>query len=367
MMALLGDVERLRAVTARCDVVVLTQPASVLHFTGFPLNAYSREGSAPWSWSPAALVISPSDEVLVVVAHHLAAATETMPADQIRTYDALDSAGFDGAVVKAVGRKPRCMGVEGRSFNASLLGALGKPEYVQIDDDVARLCAVKEKWEIDKVRSACAVSGVGQRRVADAFRLGVSELGLFHAARQSMETAIGGRVVLAGELASGSPAARNQGGDPSERRVAAGETVICDLAPAVAGFFGDSCSTLVLGDHPAAIEAVEVAMRALDAAAASLQPGKRGTDVDEAGRAVLRRRGYSCPHHLGHGLGLAQLEYPLIAPGSEDRLEAGQIVALEPAVYRDGFAVRVEHVFALGADGPERLTSHELVVTKGVK
>ena len=72
--------------------------------------------------------------------------------------------------------------------------------------------------------------------------------------------------------------------------------------------------------------------------------------------------GGSYPHHSGHGLGLTLHEEPRIVPGSERRLEAGMIVALEPGVYGDGWGLRVEQVVVVTDDGYELLSGHDLAL-----
>jgi Xaa-Pro aminopeptidase len=62
-------------------------------------------------------------------------------------------------------------------------------------------------------------------------------------------------------------------------------------------------------------------------------------------------------HGLGHGVGLEVHEQPWLgrAPGS---LVAGDVVTLEPGLYRHGYGgVRLEDLALVTADGCENLTS----------
>ena len=77
--------------------------------------------------------------------------------------------------------------------------------------------------------------------------------------------------------------------------------------------------------------------------------------LDELVRAEL---GY--PHHSGHGLGASWHEEPRIVPGGTTVLEAGMVVALEPAVYAGAEGVRVEQVVLVTDDGCELLSGHAL-------
>jgi Xaa-Pro aminopeptidase len=68
-------------------------------------------------------------------------------------------------------------------------------------------------------------------------------------------------------------------------------------------------------------------------------------------------------HHVGHGLGLT-VDPPLIRLGSEDSLEEGDFVALEPGLYLPGVGgVRFENDYRVGRDGPELLTTFPTATT----
>ena len=69
-------------------------------------------------------------------------------------------------------------------------------------------------------------------------------------------------------------------------------------------------------------------------------------------------------HHAGHGLGLAHPEAPILVPASEDVLEAGDVLTLEPGAYVEGIGgMRIEHNYLITAEGFERLSQHEISLT----
>ena len=63
-------------------------------------------------------------------------------------------------------------------------------------------------------------------------------------------------------------------------------------------------------------------------------------------------------HALGHGVGLEVHEQPLIGmTGHDDLLVAGEVVAVEPGLYRSGFGgCRLEDLVLVTDDGAEKLT-----------
>jgi len=112
-------------------------------------------------------------------------------------------------------------------------------------------------------------------------------------------------------------------------------------------------------------EAVRVAQ---EAAVGVLRAGTAVKDVDTAARKSLSK---SKPkdfdgedladyftHGIGHGIGLETHEFPRIRQNSDDVLEVGMVVTLEPGVYIPGWGgVRLEDDFLIGKDGPIRLTT----------
>lgn len=100
-------------------------------------------------------------------------------------------------------------------------------------------------------------------------------------------------------------------------------------------------------------EVYKVVLDAQNAALAEIRPGVKAKDVDAAARKVLasaKLRSKSdiklvdCfTHGLGHGIGLECHEAPRIRANSEDVLESGMVITVEPAVYIPGWGgVRIE-------------------------
>ena len=62
-------------------------------------------------------------------------------------------------------------------------------------------------------------------------------------------------------------------------------------------------------------------------------------------------------HSTGHGLGLEVHEDPRVARGQKTRLEAGNVITIEPGVYAEGIGgIRIEDDVAVHADRTEVLT-----------
>lgn len=117
-------------------------------------------------------------------------------------------------------------------------------------------------------------------------------------------------------------------------------------------------------DLEAVYKAVEVAQ---ESAVALLRPGTAARDVDTAARKALSKAKVKdvdgdladyFTHGLGHGIGLDTHEFPRIRQNSDDVLEIGMVVTIEPGVYIPGWGgVRLEDDYLIGKDGPIRLTT----------
>lgn len=101
--------------------------------------------------------------------------------------------------------------------------------------------------EIGLLCRVAEVAAAGQTAAYQSAHVGLSELALFSQIRLAMEEFAGERVPLAGDLLSGRLCTAGITGWPTSRVIEAGDPVIVDLAPRVAGYWGDSCGTFIVG------------------------------------------------------------------------------------------------------------------------
>jgi hypothetical protein len=106
--------------------------------------------------------------------------------------------------------------------------------------------------------------------------------------------------------------------------------------------------------------------RVLAEVARRLRPGEIPSALWDAARALADEAGLGArfmgppgdqARFVGHGVGLELDELPVLAPGFDEPLVAGQVVAVEPKFVFPGLgAVGIENTWAVGEGGGERLT-----------
>ena len=161
-------------------------------------------------------------------------------------------------------------------------------------------------------------------------------------------------------VASGSDHAARPHHDPTRRTIIEGDTVIIDVGALVDGYHSDMTRSYVIGEPTdqqreiyALVEAAQVA------GIASLAPGVEVKTVDSACRDLFAVAGYGdwYLHGTGHGVGLVIHESPFHSQASEEVLVAGNVVTVEPGLYRVGFGgFRIEDLLVVTETGSQPLT-----------
>jgi Xaa-Pro aminopeptidase len=176
-------------------------------------------------------------------------------------------------------------------------------------------------------------------------------------------------MIIAGSPENALPHFRGAG------QIMANAPVIIDIFPTgrATHYNGDLTRTVVVGEISDEVRRMHAAvLQALDAGEESIAAGVRGKDPHIAVCQVLVDRGYGTTskgfegpngvarmnHSTGHGVGLEVHEEPALRETTEYPLEEGDVVTVEPGLYKLGLGgVRIEDTGMVTANGFENFTT----------
>ncbi len=343
--------ESLRSGELGCDALLITNLIEVRWLTGFT-------GSNGWA------VVTPDDIVL---------GTDGRYGDRARA----ESAG-SGATVVVEASRPRLAermiealaGVDRIGLDPT---TTPQSEWTRLATDlplvpqpsaIGRWREVKDPAEIARMAAAAAAAdaalGVVEPLLLGTVDAPASEADVrneleyrmrrFGADDRSYETIV----------AAGPDHAARPHHEPTDRIIAEGDTVIIDVGALVDGYHSDMTRSYVIGEPTAEQrELYELVSQAQHAGIAAVTADVAASQVDRASRDVFDEagRGDWYLHGTGHGVGLEIHERPFHSLTSDDVIRAGNVVTVEPGLYRVGLGgFRIEDLLVVTEHGTQRLT-----------
>ncbi|MCL4499094.1 MAG: Xaa-Pro peptidase family protein [Actinobacteria bacterium] len=330
------------------DAFLISNPHNVYYLTGF----YGALGGDQFF-----LLVAPGEAVLPVDFRYLEEAMEEASVRVVewkeRTFNEL---------VLLLPEGTRRLGFEADALTVDQhrrLEETAEVELVPTSRVVGSLRLHKDQVEIERISMAAALAdaafehavgilepGLTERDVASEIECFMRRRG---ADKPSFETIVasGSRSAIPHACSTGKP-------------IAVGDFVKIDLGASIAGYSSDMTRTVVVGE--AAAEQRKIYKTVLTAQAAALEligPGVSCREVDAAARSIIDGAGYAgrFAHGLGHGVGLEVHESPTLSPKSDEVLEPGVVVTIEPGVYVAGLGgVRIEDMVLVTGDGKEILS-----------
>lgn len=264
------------------------------------------------------------------------------------------------AVLKDLISSPRKVGIESPTHLIQTLFSRGV-ELLSIDKWLEPLRMVKTAEELVKLRRNFELIEVGHRVAREMVAPGLREIDVWAEIHAAIDKAAG-QVVPLGNDCVVSSRQNNIGGLPKDYAIRPNDTLTVDLSTIYQGYWSDSCASYFASEPTAQQVAVrQVVNDALEYAISLIKPGAVAKEIDQKVRHFIERAGLPVyPHHTGHGVGVSGHEAPRIVPYSEEVLQEGMVIMLEPGVYFPGeLSIRMEDAVLVTADGAEILTHHD--------
>jgi Xaa-Pro aminopeptidase len=335
---------------------VVSSPINIRYLTGF-------DGSA------GLLVVAASGTHLLIDGRYEEAVRDARTSGRMADVEVERIQGrYDVALAALLVRMARSrVGVESDHLTLSTFerwrqGVEGTTTLVPVPGLVESLRIIKDAAEVVVLRRAAGLLSDVASNLRPMLGSGRTERAVAAGITQALTRAGFSKPAFDTIVASG-PNSAYPHAQPTDRRLRTGDLVVLDFGGILDGYCVDLSRAAAIGrigeDGQRVYEAVR---QAQDAGIAAIRAGVASADVDKAARDVLEAKGFG-PHFVhgtGHGLGLEVHEAPRLSStaGSEERLDIGMVMTVEPGVYIGGLGgVRLEDDVLVTEAGCEVLTT----------
>ncbi|HEY7626668.1 MAG TPA: aminopeptidase P family protein [Ilumatobacteraceae bacterium] len=347
-----GRCARVRARFDQADALLVGDLDNIRWLTGFT-------GSNGW------VVLGPDEVVLVTDGRYgdQAAAQLAQAGVDGRVLVGLSSAKIFDLLAEEVGQFDS-VGFEGAHLTFDQhqrFKGLFTPDLVPVGGVIEAERRYKDAGEIARMAEACRIAaaalaetvadgleGRTEAQVRNQLEIRMRELG---ATGPSYET-----IVATGPINAARPHHR-----PTDTVIEAGHTVIIDVGALYDGYHSDMTRTFFVGEPTEQqLQLYDIVLAAQCAGVAAVEAGLSTSQLDHVCRQMISDAGYGewFSHGTGHGVGLLIHEDPFINSTGDMRLQVGDVVTVEPGVYREGFGgIRVEDLVVVTDDGCHVLTT----------
>ncbi len=244
---------------------------------------------------------------------------------------------------------------------------LEETQLVPVEDVVRKLRMVKDETEIEHMQAAANIAEAAFQEILPLIQVGRSEAEIALELEIAMRRRGAERLAFPIIAASG-PRSSLPHGAPTDRVLQPGDFLTLDFGAVSGGYCSDMTRTVVLGEPSAKQKEIyDIVLKAQLEAQAAIKPGLKGGDIDKIARDIIADAGYGeyFGHGLGHGVGLQVHEGPRAGRASEDILEPGMVVTIEPGIYIPDFGgVRIEDMVLVTDSGHKNFnhSSKELLI-----
>lgn len=236
----------------------------------------------------------------------------------------------------------------------------GNVGFVHVPGLCAEARKIKTPREIETVQAAQAITDKAFEHILKFIRRGVTEIEVaaeleYFMKRNGADGTAFDTIAVSGRNSS------LPHGVPTSDPLSENAFFTMDFGAKYQGYCSDMTRTVVLGKADAEMRRIyNTVLEAQRLAIAKVKAGVPCKEVDAAARDYIYEMGYvgKFGHSTGHSLGLEIHEAPSFSMKSEDVLQSGMIMTVEPGIYIEGFGgVRIEDMVLVTDDGCINLTA----------
>lgn len=214
---------------------------------------------------------------------------------------------------------------------------------------IKRGAEIAGKAYLDVIKDICP--GITEKQIADKLDFRMKQLGMEKASFDPI-------------VASGAQNTVKPHHNSSSRKLISGDLLLIDFGYFYHGYTVDITRVCGIGKMPVEIHRQYSAVReALNETTKLIAPGLPIKELWQKANEILKKYdldGYFI-HGIGHGIGKSIHEMPSLSYLSDEKLQAGQVITIEPGVYiPEVGGIRLENDILVTENGFENLTDFGL-------
>ncbi|OQA02823.1 MAG: putative peptidase [Planctomycetes bacterium ADurb.Bin401] len=329
----------------KADCMLIALPANISYLTGFL-------GEDSW------LLITAHTNILITDSRFILQAEKQCPNSKIYVRKGRMTQAFTEILKKYPEIKTAVLEdtVEIGTYNILKKKLPVKVKTVSKVVEAAR--EIKDQAEISEITKAAHISKLALDKILKKIRIGMTEIQI--AAMLDYEMKKFGcnpafETIVAFGTNSAMPHYR-----PANRKLKKIDTILFDFGAKLNNYCSDLTRCFAVGkvtDFYAKV--YKTVLEAQTAAINILKAGLEAKDADDAAKQIITSQNLKpYGHGLGHGLGIDVHELPTVSYMSKLKLQAGNVITVEPGVYiPNKFGIRIEDDVLITDSGCEILSA----------
>lgn len=355
-MKRMGKIEKLRSTLDEnnLDALLITNPFNLRYISGFT--------------GTAGVVLITDDKALLITDFRYTQQAN----DQAPSFEIVE---HKQPIVKEVASQFKTLGVNRVGFEKNDLtyamyeqyAKEAEVEWVPTEGLVEKIRLIKTEDEISILKEAAKIADDAFKHILTVIKPGVTEIEVsneleFYMRKQGA-TSSSFDIIVASGYRSALPH-----GVASDKKIENGELVTMDFGALYNGYCSDITRTVAVGEISDQLKEIyDTVLQAQLKGVNGVKAGMTGKEADALTRDYITEKGYGeyFGHSTGHGLGLEVHEQPALSFKSDQTLEEGMIVTVEPGIYVPNVGgCRIEDDIIVKKDGNERLnhSPKELII-----